>query len=168
MRISPQQGPGRPAGRLIWETTPLDGLATTRGVVLLSSDGDRLEGTLRPATPPVAARAWKSAHATCNGQHDGLGGFTVLCRFPRSERVSGAVNVTGDRSLDDAWLMPGPSPLVRLDLPRSPGGAEGRVIGMVQGLTGVVLRVEATFTDGDEPALLFEESERIQPVSTGF
>lgn len=168
LRISPRAGRGGPAGRLIWETTPLEGLETTRGTVLLRSDGGTLAGTLQRAMPPTPARAWQSPRATCRGQHDGLGGFSVLCRFARAVRVSGAVNVTGARSLDDAWLVPGPSPLVRLDLPRSPGSAAGRVIGMTQGLTGVALRVEATFVDGEEPALLYEESERAQPVSRGF
>jgi hypothetical protein len=168
MRVSPQRGRGGAAGRLIWETTPLNGLATTRGVVLLTSDGDRVQAALRLAMPPIPAPSWESTHATCRGQQDGLGGFTVLCRFPSTVRVSGAVNVTGARSLDDTWLVPGRSPLVRLDLPRSPGGTEGRVIGMVQGFTGVVLRVEASFVEGDEPALLYGESERAQATAIGF
>ncbi len=168
LRIATPPGHGGPAGRLIWETTSLGTLETTRGVVLLTSDGDTVSGALRLAAPPVVARGWQSARATCRGQEDGLGGFTALCRFAPGVRVAGAVNVTGARPLDDAWLAARPSPLVRLDLPRSPGGAEGRVIGMVQGLTAVVLRVEATFAEGDAPELLFEESERVQPAAIGF
>ncbi len=168
MRVAPRPGGGEVAGRLIWETTALDGLATTRGVVLLRGEGDRLQATLRLATPPLPARSWESPHAACRGQHDGLGGFTVLCGFTGKLRVTGAVNVTGARSLDDTWLVPGRSPLVRLDLPRSPGGVEGRVIGMVRGSTGVVLRVEASFVEGEEPSLLYEESERLQAAPGAF
>jgi hypothetical protein len=80
--------------------------------------------------------------------------------------VTGVANVTGARSLDDAWLVAGPSgPLVRLDLPASQGGAEARVVGMVQGVKGVVLRAEATFFEGEAPALSLEASERAQPVN---
>ncbi len=88
----------------------------------------------------------------------------MLCTFAKGVRVTGVANVTGAHALDDAWLVPEKSPLVRLDLPRSPGGAEGRVIGLVQGVTGVALRVEASFAEGEAPALVFGESERAQPV----
>jgi hypothetical protein len=167
MRVSSR--PGTPeagsAGRLIWETTRVDGLATARGLVQLRSEGGSLRGELRAAAPPRAAASWTSKSAACAGQHDGLGGYTVLCRFPKGVSVSGVANVTGARSLDDAWLLPGPSPLARLDLARSPGGAEGRVIGLTRGATGVVLRVEATFLEGEEPSLQIQESERAQPVA---
>ncbi len=113
---------------------------------------------------PSPRGVWTSAHASCAGLHDGLGGFTVLCRCGKGVRVSGAANVTGARSLDDVWLVPGPSPLVRLDLPRSPGGSEGRVIGLARGVTGVVLRIETSFVEGEAPALVFHESARAQPV----
>ncbi len=163
MGVSPKGG--GTAGRLVWETTRLDGLATTRGLVILA--GRRPRGHRRAAggARPEPATTWKSAHATCAGQHDGLGGFTVLCRFPKREPDSGAVNVTGARTLDDVWLTPGPSPLLRLELPRSPAGAEGRVVGLTQGATGVVLRVEASFPEGEEAALVFGEAERTQPLS---
>ena len=134
--------------------------------MVLAGDGRSLSGTLLSTAPPAPAISWKSPRATCSGLHDGLGGFAVLCRFAAGVRVTGVANVTGARSLDDAWLVPGsPSPLVRLDLPRSPGGAEGRVVGMVQGVTGAVLRVEASFFEGEEAALLVRESERRQPVN---
>jgi hypothetical protein len=162
---APQEGERGSAGRLIWETTKLDGVATARGLVQLRSDGGSLRGELRAAAAPLPTASWTSARATCAGQHDGLGGYTVLCRFAKGTRVSGVANVTGARSLDDAWLTPGPSPLARLDLPRSSGGAEGRVIGLTRGTAGVVLRVEATFLEGEEPSLQIQETERAQPVA---
>ena len=165
MRVSPRAGGGGTSGRLVWETTRLDGVATTRGLVILAGDGGALAAELSMAPAPAPAATWNRASATCAGQHDGLGGFTVLCRFAKGARVTGAANVTGARSLDDVWLMPGPSPLLRLDLPRSPGGAEGRVVGMTQGGKGVVLRVEASFPEGDAPALVIEASERAQPAA---
>jgi hypothetical protein len=161
--VAASPGKGEAAGRLIWETTRVDALETTRGVVMLAGDGASLSAELQAARPPEPAVAWESAHARCAGQHDGLAGFTVLCRFATGVRVSGVANVTGARSLDDAWLVPGPSPLVRLDLPRSPGGAEGRVIGLTKGGTGVVLCVEASFAEGEVPALVLHEAERSQP-----
>jgi hypothetical protein len=168
LRISPREGAVGVTGRLIWETTRLDGkdgLATERGLVRLTGDGTGLSGTLLSAAPPVPATSWKSPRATCSGLHDGLGGFTVLCHFAKGVRVSGVANVTRARSLDDTWLVPGsPSPLVRLDLPRSPGGADARIAGMVQGATGAVLRAEASFFEGEEATLLVQESERAQPV----
>jgi hypothetical protein len=169
VRVSPRPGPDDQgsAGRLVWETTRLGGadLSTARGLVQLWTEGGSLRGELRAAGAPRPAASWKSQRATCAGQNDGLGGYTVLCRFAKGTRVSGVANVTGARSLDDAWLTPGPSPLARFDLPRSPGGAEGRVIGLTRGATGVVLRVEATFLEGEEPSLQIQETERAQPVA---
>ncbi len=164
VRVTAQPGEGATAGRLVWETTRPDSLETTRGVVLLSGDGERLSAELRAARAPEPAEAWASQRARCAAQHDGLGGFTVLCGFAKGVRVTGVANVTGAYSLDDVWLVPGPIPVVRLDLPGSPDGAEGRVIGLVQGVTGVALRVEASFPEGEAASLLFGESERVQPT----
>jgi hypothetical protein len=165
LRIAPGEGQGGAAGRLVWETTRLDGLQTDRGLLDLTGDGASLSGTLRAALPPAPAASWKDGRATCSGLHDGLGGFTVLCRFAAGVRVTGVANVTGARSLDDAWLVTGPAgPLVRLDLPAARGGAEARVVGMVHGATGAVLRAEATFFEGEAPALTLGVSERVQPV----
>src|SRR6185437_8892771 len=46
VRVAAQPGEGATAGRLIWETTRLHPLETTRGVVLLTGDGERLSATL--------------------------------------------------------------------------------------------------------------------------
>src|SRR5262249_4905976 len=109
------------------------------------------------------AGSFKSAHATCAGHHDGLGGFTVLCRFAKAARHVGVANVTSARSLDDAWVVGDKAPLVRLDLPLAPGAAQGRVIGFSYGVSGVVLRAEAAWPEGEQASLVIEESERAQP-----
>jgi hypothetical protein len=149
--------------RLIWETTKLDGVETTRGVVSIWFEGQEIRSKLLLAPAPEPAGSFKSAHATCAAHRDGLGGFTVLCRFPRGVRHVGAANVTGARSLDDAWVTGGASPLVRLDLPLAPGAAEGRVIGLSHGASGVVLRAEAAWPEGEQASLVIHESERVQP-----
>lgn len=149
--------------RLIWEATRPGTLETTRGIVKLTATGGALAAELQQADPIRAAGAWKSAVATCAAQHDGLGGFTVLCRFPKGVLHVGAANVTGARSLDDVWVTSGPSPMVRLDLPYQPDGAEGRVIGFSHGLRSVALRAEASFPDGEAATLMIDEAQRAQP-----
>ena len=149
--------------RLIWETTRLKTLDTMRGIVAVSLAGRELHAELLPADRPESAGGWKSALATCAAQHDGLGGFTVLCRFAKGARHVGAANVTGARSLDDVWVTSGPSPLVRLELPYQAGGAQGRVIGFSHGMNAVALRVEASFPEGEPATLVIDEAQRGQP-----
>jgi hypothetical protein len=155
--------------RLVWETTPRapkggSSPVTTRGFVDVLARAGIVVAKLYAARPPEPAGSFAGPHATCSAHHDGFGGFSALCAFPRGVRVSGVANVTGARALDDAWLVPGPSPLVRLDLARSPGGGEGRVIGLVHGAMGVVLRVEATFRPEEAPTLTVRAGERAQPA----
>jgi hypothetical protein len=165
IRIAIGEGAAEVAGRMIWETTRLDGgeLDTSRGLVVLSGRSGAISPTIRAAAPPAPAASYRSQRAACAGHHDGVGGYAVVCRFARGVVVNGVANVTGAHPLDDAWLVPGPSPLVRLDLPRS-ALAEGRVIGLTQGATGVALRMEATFLEGEEPRLSFQATERVQPA----
>jgi hypothetical protein len=160
-------------GALVWETTTLDGRETERGLVRLRGEGGPVAAEIVALPAPEIAGTWKGARASCTSQHDGFSGFTVFCRPAKGVRVTGVANVTSARSLDDAWLVAGTSPLIRLDLARSPGptpdddaapGAEGRVIGLVHGATGIVLTVEASFLDGEQPALVFHEAERTQPT----
>ncbi|APR81979.1 Hypothetical protein A7982_07328 [Minicystis rosea] len=154
--------------RLVWETTHPSTLQTTRGLAILSVVGDTMRATLSSARAPEPAGAWKSKHATCAAHRDGLGGFTTLCRFDKTTKHLGVANVTGARTLDDVWITSGPSPIVRLDLPRREGSAEGRIIGFSFGQTGVVLRTEASFPEGEPATLLLEESERSQPQAPSF
>lgn len=162
--------PGQNAGRdrLVWETTNPTTLATTRGLVSLTLSGGSMRAALSSARDPEPAGAWKSKRATCAAHRDGLGGFTVLCRFAKGVQHVGVANVTGARALDDAWITAGSSPIVRLDLPRRPGGAEGRVIGFTSGRSGIALRAEASFPEGEAATLLLEESERVQPLAPAF
>jgi hypothetical protein len=164
IRVAPAATSPRLAGRLIWETTKLDSSETTRGLVHLHGDAASLASELSSTAAPESAVSWKGKHASCTSQHDGLGGFTAFCRVAKGVRVTGVANVTAPRPLDDVWLLPGPSPFMRLDLARSPGNAEGRVVGLVRGATGIVLTVEASFPEGDEPTLVFHEAERAQPT----
>ncbi len=58
---------------------------------------------------------------------------------------------------------------VRIDLPLSPGGADGGALAYVHGGRGVVLRAEATWPSAAEPpAILLTETSRAQPVSPFF
>lgn len=149
--------------QMVWETARLDTMAVERGVATITLDGDQARARVAPAAPPEPAGAFTDAHATCVAHRDGASGFTVLCRFGRGARRVGVANVTGVRALDDAWVVAGPSPMVRLDLPLSPGAAEGRVIGFVHGVTGVVIRAEASWPEGEEPTLVFQRTARKQP-----
>jgi hypothetical protein len=164
MRVEARPGRGAAEDRLIWESTRLDTLETTRGLVRLVERSGAITHEVALAAPPAAATSWKNARGSCSGQHDGLGGFTVLCRFAKGARDVGAANVTGARTLDDTWLVPGPAPVVRLDLARAPGSASGRVIGFSHGATGHVLLVEASFPEGEPPALVIHEATRAQPT----
>lgn len=165
MHLAARAGDGRAADRLVWETTRPATLGTDRGVITLSLAGGTLRADIVSARAPEPFSEHRSKHATCAAHRDGLGGFTVLCRFAKGTKHIGAANVTGAASQTDVWLTSGPSPIVRLDLPRNEGGAEGRVIGFSFGTTGVVLRAEATFPEGGKAALLLEESSRAQPLA---
>jgi hypothetical protein len=158
------EGEAVTTGRLVWETTPLEGpIETTRGFVHLTGAGEKLSGEIVETSPPEVATLWNGPHARCFAYHDGFGGFSVLCRLPKTVRVRGVANLTGRSALDDAWLMP--SGLARFDLARSPSGAEGRVIGLIEGVTAIALSLEARFPVKDEPSLMLHESSRRQPVA---
>jgi hypothetical protein len=164
IRVAARGGAGSASAQLIWETTTLDAAMTARGLVALTDDGATLSGELQSVREPEPAASFATHHAKCAAHHDGLGGFSVLCRFPSTVRVTGIANTTGAHALDDAWLVLRASPLVRFDLARAPSGAEGRLVAMVQGGTAVVLTVEARFPAHEEPSLVFHESRRTQPA----
>jgi len=161
---SPAQA-GKPLDPLVWETTPLDALTTSRGLVSLHPEGGELRADLSLSAPPEPWGKASGPHHTCAAHRDPHGGFTVLCRLHHGAHRASAANVTGPRVEDHAWVVSGKEPLVRLDLPLFPGLAEARVIGFVHGLTGAVLRAEASWAPGEEPTLVIEEAERDQPVA---
>lgn len=170
---SPSKGkaaaaPAKAAARseLVWEATPLTALTTERGVVALRLDGADLRAEASRAAAPEPAGASSGPHHTCAAHRDPRGGFTVLCRLHHGARRVAVANVTGPRALDDAWVIPGKDPLIRLDLPLSEGLAEARVVGFVHGITGAVLRAEASWPSGESPSLVIEETERSQPLAS--
>jgi hypothetical protein len=145
-------------GPLVWETTSLDSLATTRGLVELDREGARL--ALADAPVPLG-REIRPLHR-CDSYEDGLGGFTVLCRV---ERVVEAENVASADPAEGVVVIPGRTTVVRLDLPATPGAADARVIGYADGRMGHVIRAEASLLPGEaKPSLAVFSSERIQPV----
>lgn len=154
--------------RLVWETTPLGALTTERGLVSLSMAGPELRAHLLVTAPPAPAGRFEGSHHSCAAHRDVGGGYVLLCRFHHGARQVAALNLTGYRALDGAWVIPGKEPFVRLDLPLSPGLAEARLIGFVHGLTGASIRAEAAWAPGEEPTLLVEESERVQPAGPAF
>jgi hypothetical protein len=156
--------------RFVWETTAPGTLVTTRGVVSLRLDGAELRAQPWLAAPPDRALEVTGAHHRCVAHRDDRQGFVVLCRLPKSARHVAAANVTGPRITEGAAVLApaGGDPLVRLDLPLSPGIAEARLIGFTVGRAGVAVRVEASFTEGDEPSLLVDETSRDQPLSPNF
>ena len=156
----------REIDRLVWETTPLASLGTERGVVSLSAPGTALLARLSLAAAPLPLARFDGAHHSCAAHRDTSGGFVLLCRFHHGAKQVSALNLTGTRALDGAWVIDAKEPMVRLDLPLSPGLAEARVIGFVHGIHGAMIRAEAAWAPGEEPSLLVEESERAQPVAT--
>ncbi len=157
--------PGAEIDRLVWESTRLGTFVTERGLVSLSHDGSSLAGRLGLAAPPASAGETKTAHALCVAHHDGAGGFTALCRLDHAARRIAAANVTGLRVIEGATVVTAGSldPLVRLDLPLSPGVGEARVVGFTLGRVGHALRVEASWAPGEAPALYIAETARVQP-----
>jgi hypothetical protein len=169
-KLGAPTNPGREGeiDTLVWETTPLGAFTTERGLVSLSMVGAELRARLLLAAPPAPAGCFEGTHHSCAAHRDAGGGYVLLCRFHHGAKQVAALNLTGYRALDGAWVIPGKEPFVRLDLPLSPGLAEARLIGFVHGLSGAAIRAEAAWVPGEEPTLLVEESERVQPAGPGF
>jgi hypothetical protein len=174
---SAERGGGAlPRAWLVWEATHLERMETARGLVHLDpaarAGGDAssaaVSARLTLAEPPGRGRALHGAKAhACASHGDGGGGFVVLCRLGREARAARAVNLTGPRPLEGAWLVEAKGrdrgAVVRLELPRSGALAEARAVTYVRGLEGVVLRAEAMWPPDGEPTLLLDEARRAQP-----
>jgi hypothetical protein len=143
---------------VIWETTKLDTLATTRGTLRIEGGAARI----RMAEPPVAAAGEQRRLHTCVSHEDGAGGFTVICGV-RSGAT--AASVTGGDPKAGVFGA-GTSPrVVRMDLPAPTEGVEARVLGYSAGIDGVVIRAEATRAAGEDRAsLAVLSSDRPQPM----
>jgi hypothetical protein len=149
----------------VWETTRADTLETTRGLVRFDVDG---RPHLRMSDPPVPLEREAHHLHTCRSQEDGQGGFTVLCRVVGARAQ--ALNLTGATSweLTSSFTL-GTDSIQRFDLPARPDSADGRVLAYAEGLTGVVVRVEASFLPGEErPSLAMLASDREQPRPRSF
>jgi hypothetical protein len=145
---------------VVWETTNLATLATTRGTLRLSGGGVP-QAKLRMAEAPVVAGREERRLHTCQGEEDGFGGFTVLCRVRAGAT---AANVTGSGVHQDVWASWGEESVLRLDLPASASGVEARVVGYSAGADGVVIRAEASRVAGEErPVLTILSADRAQP-----
>lgn len=161
---------------LVWEATEPRGLSTIRGLVRLEGGAARLALAEPPKRGPGLAggtardkaRDPKARAHDCVSHGDGAGGFVVICRLGREARAARAVNVTGARPLESAWIVDagkGQGAVARLELPRGAALAEARALTYVRGLEGVVVRAEATWLPGAEPTLLLAEARRAQPTA---
>jgi hypothetical protein len=151
---------------LVWETTDLASLATTRGLLHLDPRQGGEPPALRPvlAEPPVLAGRNQTPLHRCEAIQDGAGGFTVLCGV---ERMASVENLTGADRRDGAVVVgrAGNKSVVRLDLPASQNAVDARVIGYASGNLGHVIRAEASFLPGEAgPSFTLSSAERRQPV----
>jgi hypothetical protein len=150
------------AEQVVWETTKLDSLVTTRGTLAIDDAAAKPRARLRLADAPVPAGREERRLHTCAAHEDGAGGFTVLCRVRATPTVT---NVTGTDANADVWVSGTVgSPVVRLDLPASPEGVEARMLGYAAGTDGVVVRAEASRVAGEDHAVLtLASADRGQP-----
>jgi hypothetical protein len=118
--------------------------------------------------PPAAPVAVEKRHLhTCASYRDTRTGFTVVCQLHRGAWRVGVANLTGENPSQDVWATPGEEPTVRLDLPIAKGGAEARLLGYISGGTGIAIRAEASWIEGeDEPSITLGVVERKD--SSGF
>jgi hypothetical protein len=159
------------ATQMIWETTALATLVTTRGLVVLdeaSAQGGpgpragRLPSAkLRLGAAPVLRAVDSGLLHACVAQDDGLGAFTVLCRV---DAMPSATSLTGASNRESIAVVPGEPSLVRVDLAAAESGVAAAVVGYTDGLSGVVIRAEASRLAGeDHPVVTVVSASRQQP-----
>jgi hypothetical protein len=170
LHVQRPRGAGSESTELVWEATPMAGLATTRGLLLLRAHGADLEAELSELDAPRPAGTFDGPLHACRAHADAVRGFVVLCRLDRSARRVKPADVTGARPLELVAAERTPprdrGPLVRLDLPLEPGEAQARAVGFVHGFSGFVLRAEASWAPGEAaPVLVVQHGARTQPVS---
>lgn len=147
---------------LVWESTGLDGLVTTRGTLRLDGAG---HAALRLATPPrLVGEIEKKKRHSCQAQDDGFGGQSVLCRV--EAWVTAANLGAADPGENIAYARPeGSAKLVRFDFPAGGPGVTAMVLGYTDGLDGVVVRAEQSFLPGEAgPSLTLLSDVRRQPL----
>lgn len=156
--LDPRTGNAASPPSLVWETTDLASLATTRGVVRFRPGAGAPVPELVSSAPPAIAARHEGKHHRCEAVHDERGGFVVLCLVDAKARRVAAASPVGARALEDVWIgpsRPGRPTLVRLDLPVVRGGAAARLVGYVDGATAVAVRAEASWLFGEPSAKLF-------------
>jgi hypothetical protein len=147
---------------LVWESTGLDGLSTTRGTLRLDGAG---HAALRLATPPrLVGAIEKHQRHSCQAQDDGFGGQSVLCRV--EAWVTAANLGAADPGENIAYARPeGSAKLVRFDFPAGGPSVTAMVLGYTDGLDGVVVRAEQSFLPGEAgPSLTLLSDVRRQPM----
>jgi hypothetical protein len=148
---------GTEATPIVWETTKLDTLATTRGTI--DVDGAGVAHVTGGDAPRDVAEDVKRGHR-CRGHEDGAGGFTVLCR---TGPIVAVRNLATDEQLSGITTVG--LTLVRLDLPARPDRPDAFVIAYVDRSARVVVRAEASRVPGETSAsLALASADRDQPV----
>jgi hypothetical protein len=148
---------GTEATPIVWETTKLDTLETTRGTIAV--DGAGVSRVAGGDAPREVAEDVKRGHR-CRGHEDGSGGFAVVCR---TGPIVALRNLATDEQLSGITTVG--STLVRLDLPAQPNAPDAFVIAYVDGGARVVIRAEASRVPGETSAsLAIASADRVQPA----
>jgi hypothetical protein len=150
---------GTGATPIVWETTKLDTLETTRGTIGVGGGGE-VQVAVAEAPLPVAEEA-KRGHR-CRAHEDGDGGFAVVCRTGPTVALR---NLTSGAPMDGVTTVTHGATFVRLDLPAPRERPNAFVIAYVDGLSRVVIRAEASLVAGEEKAsLALVSANRQQPA----
>ena len=154
---------GGQATSLVWETTRLDNLETSRGRILLGGEG-RPDAVATLAAPPVVTAIQAGRRHRCEAYPDGHGGFAVLCLVRREGDHVAAANATDADLSAGVWVVSGGSTVVRFDL-SGERPLESRIVGYLDGAgKAVVVRAESSRVAGEGAAeLSLSATERAQP-----
>jgi hypothetical protein len=146
---------------IFWETTQIDTLETTRGVLRVRGERAQVVVTDAPVPVPVEVAA-PHPHHDCRAQDDGMGGLTLLCRITRA---ANAASLSG-AEVPDTWVASvAERSVVRMDFVLCPGSVDARVFGYFDDGKAVVVRVEGSFLPGETgPSLAVLAAERVQPA----
>jgi hypothetical protein len=146
---------------ITWETTRFGTFAIERGTLRLVDEGGSIGVKLSESPPPSPVSVEKRQLHTCASYRDTQSGFTVVCQLDKSAWRVGVANLTAEKPSEDVLATPGEAPTVRLDLPLVQGGAESRLLGYISGATGIAIRAEASWIEGeDEPSITIGVVER--------
>lgn len=145
---------------IVWETTQLDTLETTRGTIEVDEGGKPRVALAEP--PATAAEETRLGHR-CRAHEDGAGGFAVVCRVGTLiavRNLAGGPPLAGVTTAhrDEATFL-------RFNLPAQAGHPDAFAAAYAYRSAHVVLRAEASLVPGEErPALALLSAERDQPV----